>query len=171
MQELSIAIDLLQRGMRGNRFISVGKKDVTAYARMASLLKVNSSRLHEAYDHCHAALKLVPDHFMATRELGDVLLRMKRYEEAEVELERAVRLDSSRYSAHWLLGVAYMQTRQLVKAESSLRKALVLGQGRESYASIVLHYGIVLEKKGDLEQAELVWVNTYNYELCVTSFY
>ena len=142
--------------MKGNRYISVGKKDITAYARMASLLKANSSRLHEAYHHCQTALNLVPDHFLTTRELGDILLRLKRYKEAEVELEKAVRLNPSHFSAHWLLGVTLMQTGQLLKAESSLRKALVLGQGRDSYASIVLHYGIVLEQKGDLEQAELV---------------
>ena len=151
---MKTAVDLVEKGLSGNRYITVARKDIAAYVRLASLIKANSSRLEEAHQLCQTALSKVPDDFKATRQLGDVLLRMKRISEARTQLEKAIQLNPSEPTAYYLLGLVFLEMDDLTRAEANIRRSLALGGGGSSYTAFIVHLASVLERKGELDEAE-----------------
>ena len=154
MQVLNKAIGLIEKGLGGNRYITVAKKDIAAYVRLAGLIKANSSRLEEAHQLCQAALSKVPDDFKATRQLGDVLLRMNRFSEARTQLEKAIQLNPAEPNGYYMLGLVFLEMDDLARAEANIRRSLALGGGGSSYPAFIVHLASVLERKGELDEAE-----------------
>lgn len=154
LQVLTTAVELVEDGLRGNRFITVTKKDIQAYVRLANLIKTNYTRLHEALRLCQTALKKIPDDFRATREMGHVLFHMQRLEEARAYLQQAIQLQPSEPNAHYLLGATLGDMGDLGGAEVSIRHAMSLVKDAGSRLAYMVHLGAVLQRKGELEEAE-----------------
>ena len=148
------AIELLEAGVNGSRFITVSKKDIQAYVKLASLIKTNHTRMEEALQLCQTALAKVPDDFRATREMGQILLMTRKSEEAKTYLERAIQLSPSEPNAHYLLGMTHAELGDLARADASIRRALALVSDRASQLAYMVHLGVVLYRKGELEEAE-----------------
>lgn len=139
------AISLLEDGLGGNKFISVGKGDIQSYVRLASLIKTNHTRLEEALQLCQTALTRLPDDFRATREMGHVLLHMRRLDEARVSLQRAVELHPAEPNAHFLLGVTLSDMGDLGRAKASIKRAMDLAADEGARQHYMSHLRTILQ--------------------------
>jgi tetratricopeptide (TPR) repeat protein len=72
--------------------------------------------IEKAEQHLRLVLKYDPEFPQINESLGEVLLKKKAYGEATIFLERSVKLDSSSWINHYLLGVAYADTYQWKEA-------------------------------------------------------
>ena len=147
LQVLTNAVGLVEDGLKGNKYITVTIKDIQAYVRLASLIKTNYTRLHEALGLCRSALEKVPNDFRATRETGHVLLHMMKFEDARMYFEQALGLNPSDPNANFLLGVTFGELGRLDQAESSIRHALRLTSDAGSRNMYENHLRTVLQMK------------------------
>jgi predicted Zn-dependent protease len=153
-QALSKAVELVEAGLRGaNRAISVSPRDISAYVRLASLIKTNQTRLPEALRLCRAALEKTPEDFRALRETGHVLLNMGRVTEAKVYLQRAIELNPSEPNVNFLLGVVEGELGNVIVAERNIRNAMSLG-GEANARTYAGHLGHVLQRKREMEEGK-----------------
>jgi Flp pilus assembly protein TadD len=87
--------------------------------------------LVEAERLLRSAVKLNDKHFPAQYDLGRLLVRMKRYEEAVPMLQRVTTLSASDPGAHYQLFLAYSRLKRKADADQSLARFKVLEQERK----------------------------------------
>jgi tetratricopeptide (TPR) repeat protein len=86
-------------------------------------------------------------------KLGLILSREEKYQEAIVELERAVDKDPKAANAHLLLGGALLQLKKYPEAEQALQRAYALGQQSVGNAQLMLGQIYTAQQKYDLALA------------------
>jgi len=108
-------------------------------------------RLDEAEKHFQIVLERDPKNFNAKFNLGLVSVERKNYQDAILQLNQAIAIDSARPVARLWLGFALLETGDLAKAERELTKALVMG-GAECVAA---HYHLarIYLSRGDTAEA------------------
>ena len=72
-----------------------------------------------------------PDYALARLNLGEVYGKTQRYNEAIIELSRAIKANPSMFLAHYNLGTAYMLTGSYNNAELSFKACLKLNPNHE----------------------------------------
>ena len=149
---LLTAVSLVEERMNGNTHITVSKKDLQVYVKLASVLKSNYTRLPEALQFCHRAAEWLPFDFRAIRETGHVLLHMGKFPEAKMYLEHALEINPTEPNVNFLLGVALGELGDLDRAEVSIRRAMRLGSGNK--LTYIPQLAIILRRKGKMEEAE-----------------
>ena len=120
------------------------------YQKTGELDKANEALL--------SALKLAPTNFAPLVNHGIVLVRLKKYTEAEADLRAALRENDKSAIAHYYLGRALAYLGQFDDAEKELNAAITLGgeQMREAYR----YLGAIYHARGDDEKA-IVQLETY----------
>ena len=96
------------------------------------------------------ALQLAPDNPTANFELGDVYIRMRRFEEAIPYLERNLALGSGNLAAHGDLGKAFAALGKNKEAIAELTKALPSDDSGELYYQLYVLY----KKEGEARLAQ-----------------
>jgi Tfp pilus assembly protein PilF len=104
-------------------------------------------RLDDAADAFGAASKLVPDEPVLRINYGILLIRQKKYAEAEVQLARAVALDGESAAAHLHRGHALIRLGRGALAETELRLAVKLGG--PGLATAHRYLGALYVERGD----------------------
>jgi tetratricopeptide (TPR) repeat protein len=89
-------------------------------------LEAASGALPRAVTSLDRALELAPEQTAMRITRGAILFELRRYEDARMELERAIRERPSSGLAHYYLGAVQRSTRQLRAAEASASKAVEL---------------------------------------------
>jgi protein O-mannosyl-transferase len=95
-------------------------------AVLAGVAQAGSPRLLEAERHFHAAMKLRPERPDPYHNLGSLLVRQKRYEEADVLFEAYVRAFPALSDAALMLGMLRRDQQREAEAIVMLRRALLL---------------------------------------------
>ena len=94
------------------------------YLGTSAILEEGIIRLDEAIAEFRKELQIAPDDALATLRLGVVLVEARRYEEAMVLLERAVREPTAPYDAWLFLGRSQLALGRAADAVASLKHAL-----------------------------------------------
>jgi len=100
---------------------------------------------------CREALREDPDDVNFTALLGAILLKARRFDEAEAELRRAIALAPSFAKPHEDLGLLLVQQRRTQEAETVLREAVRLDPDLEQAH---FHLGRALLENGKSEEAD-----------------
>jgi superkiller protein 3 len=109
------------------------------------------SRFADAFFDFERAIKLRPD----SRYLYDyalALVRADRFDDAQTQAERAVRMDAGLADLHELLGGLHARKKELPEAAREYAAALALNPG---LARVQLRLGTVLAAEGDKDAAAL----------------
>jgi len=101
------------------------------------------------------ALKLNPKYPEALTGLGKLLRKTGKKEEGTAKLEDAVKYDPKDPAALYALGQSYLEDKRYDDAAKVFRKGTLLKQGR---ALFLAGLALALEGKGDLKQAEEVFI-------------
>ncbi|HKS08749.1 MAG TPA: tetratricopeptide repeat protein [Pyrinomonadaceae bacterium] len=114
--------------------------------------------LDKANDALESALKISPNSFAPLVNHGIVLVRLKKYAEAEVNLRSALRENDKSAVAHFYLGRALAYLGQFDDAEKELNTAITLGgeQMKEAHR----YLGAIYHARGDNEKA-IAQLETY----------
>ena len=158
-QVLTEAIGLVEVGLEGHQHVTISRSDIQAYVKLASIVKMNQTRLLEALKLCQLALERIPEDSRVLRETGHVLLHMGQIEEAKLYLLQATEAGPTEPNARFLLGVAEGELGNLDDAERSIRHSLTLSSGTNSqiYAS---HLDTILQRKAERGQGR---TTTYHH--------
>ena len=120
------------------------------YQKVGELDKANAA--------LESALKISPSNFAPLVNHGIVLVRLKRYAEAEAELRAALRENDKSAIAHFYLGRALAYLGQFDDAEKELNTSVTLGGDQMKEAHRYL--GAIYHARGDTERA-IVQLETY----------
>ena len=120
------------------------------YQKMGELDKANEA--------LESALKISPNNFAPLVNHGIVLVRLKRYAEAEADLRAALRENDKSPIAHYYLGRALAYLGQFDEAEKELTTAVTLGGDQMKEAHRYL--GAIYHARGDTERA-IAQLETY----------
>lgn len=112
---------------------------------------LEQGQLEEAATELRAAIKIDPKAANPQINLGIVLERQNKFTESLVELDKALSLDSASPAAHLYAGMASVNLKDTVRAETELKAAYELGGN--TYAIALLHLGQLYMKKGERELA------------------
>ena len=110
----------------------------------------NRGQGEEAIKEYHSALELSPEYPEALNNLGDALVRRKRFGEAIPYLEKAIDLSPRYAAAHSNLGSALAQLNRLDEAMSHLQKAV---EYKPDLADAHNNLGVVLAISGRYAEA------------------
>jgi tetratricopeptide (TPR) repeat protein len=94
-------------------------------------------RLDEAAAQLMQSRALKPDQAEVLAELGQVYVEMKKYPEAERELDRAVQLDAENYTANFGLLQIYTRTGDMRREEQLKRFRAIRDKNEEQYREMV----------------------------------
>jgi protein O-mannosyl-transferase len=126
-------------------------------AVLARLAEAGSADLAEAEGHLHAAMQLRPERPDPYHNLGALLVRQKRHEDAEAVLETYVRRFPALSDAPLLLGMLRRDQRREADAIVLLRHALALDQAsteaRQELGQALANQGARLLEAGRPEAA------------------
>lgn len=114
--------------------------------------------LEKANDALQSALKISPNAFAPLVNHGIVLVRLKRYAEAEVELRQALKENEQSAIAHFYLGRALAYLGHFDEAVQELNRAVSLGGDQMKEAHRYL--GAIYHARGDTENA-IAQLETY----------
>ena len=114
--------------------------------------------LDKANEALQSALKISPSSFAPLVNHGIVLVRLKKYAEAEAGLRVALRENDKSAVAHFYLGRALAYLGQFDEAEKELNAAITLGgeQMKEAHR----YLGAIYHARGDTERA-ITQLETY----------
>ena len=116
------AIELMPTG----KTFRVAPSHINVYYNLANLVKMDETRLQEAFQLYQKAISMKPNFVEAHMNKGDLLLRLNQTQQAREAFEMALNYDQGFTDAHYNLGSALMQLGQRKKAEKSFRTALRL---------------------------------------------
>lgn len=119
------AVELMPTG----KSFRVAPSHINVYYNLANLVKMDPSRLDEAYSLYQKALSMKPDFVEAHMNKGDVLLKMNRTREAKQSFEKALEHNPEYSDAHYNLGTTYIQLGDKREAERCYRRALAIEEG------------------------------------------
>ena len=105
-----------------------------------------------ALAHYTEALRLNPGYYKAHYNLGNVLYRQRRYEEAEAHFAEALRLNPGYADAHYNLGIALQTKGSYEAAEGHYAEAVRLRPGHAGAHKVLA--GLLNFPGGSIEEAE-----------------
>ena len=105
----------------------------------------------EAMSEFKAELANDPDHFQATLYLADSHIQMNQFDEAQILLERAVRMEPSAALAHLDLGIVYTEAD---RKEDALRELTQAGKLTPSDVNVHWRLGRLYRSMGRKEEAK-----------------
>jgi tetratricopeptide (TPR) repeat protein len=116
------------------------------------------NELDKANDALESALKISPNSFAPLVNHGIVLVRLKRYSEAEADLRAALKENEKSAIAHFYLGRALAYLGKFDDAETELNSAITLGgeQMKEAHR----YLGAIYHARGENEKA-IAQLETY----------
>ena len=77
-------------------------------------------------------IRYAPDNAVYRNNFGSALLRIRRFEEAEVQLKKAIELNDGRSNPYELLVLAYSAMNDSEAAEEALAEAVARGSDEQS---------------------------------------
>lgn len=92
------------------------------------------------------ALAVNPGSMKARAALGQILCDAGKFEQAAAMLTEAVRLGSTASSVYYAMGLSYSKLDEFDRAEESLKRALVISNGAQAQAYLLLH-NVYLKRK------------------------
>jgi serine/threonine protein kinase/Tfp pilus assembly protein PilF len=104
------------------RALELDDNSSEAHASMGVILEVFDWKWEEAEREFKRAIELNPNYFNAHYEYGLLLARLKRHNEAEVELKTSLRIDPLQSMAYSHLGSVYRLKGDVEKAEEQYKK-------------------------------------------------
>ena len=116
------AIELMPSG----KSFRVAPSHINVYYNLANLIKMDPSRLQEAFRLYQRAISMKPNFIEAHMNKGDLLLHMNQTDEAKQAFETALRHNPDYTDAHYNLGGALLQLGKRDEAKKSYRRALAL---------------------------------------------
>lgn len=114
-------------------------------------LDTAEGHLDTALQWCEAAVKLRPHQALPHLRRADVLMRLKRRDEALASLREAVRVQPTAWEAHYLLGVELAVDEKIKEAEAQFAEVVRL---RPDHVLGRLNLGIALAKQARFDEAE-----------------
>jgi tetratricopeptide (TPR) repeat protein len=145
------AIDKLNEAIKAHAEFMLAFNELgVQYQKIGELDKANEA--------LESALKISPTNFAPLVNHGIVLVRMKKYAEAEIDLRAALRENDKSAVAHFYLGRALAYLGQFDEAEKELNLAITLGgeQMKEAHR----YLGAIYHARGDDEKA-IAQLETY----------
>lgn len=133
--------------MRARKFDEAQKHLEAAYSLAPGNPNVNdilgefflaTKDLPKAKQYFDRASSLDPANVRVLLDSGDVRIQQHDYAAAEPPLEKAIALAPQSQTAHWLLGVAYLDSRDYEKSRLEATTALKLSKGPASNAQYLL---------------------------------
>jgi tetratricopeptide (TPR) repeat protein len=115
-------------------------------------LDVAEGRPETALQRCDTARQLRPGDARVHLRRADVLMRLKRRDEALASLREALRVQPTSWEAHYLLGVEYALDEKLREAEAEFAEVVRL---RPDHVLGRLNLGIALAKQARFDEAEV----------------
>lgn len=125
-----------------------------AYLHLGTLL-VENNRSSEAVPYLMRAIQAAPADPVAHRELGKAYLALDKFDQAQIELEKAAHLDPESGPTHFLLAQVYRKQALADKARAETERYAELTGGHSS-ADDPLSEGRSLVKAGKFNEAEQV---------------
>ena len=114
-------------------------------------------------------LKQQPASVTARNRLGVAYTRLKRYEAAEVEFRKAIRLDEEEPSSYFNLALLFLHQDKANLAEKWLNKTL---ERASWYPEVHYHLGYIREKESKYDEAVKEFVKELNVNpACPKSWY
>ena len=118
-------MELMPKG----KTIRVAPSHINVYYNLTNLVKMDPTRLQEAYGLYQRALSMKPDFVEAHMNKGDVLLKMNRTTDAKLAFESAVHHNPEYTDAYYNLGTTHIQLGDKKEAERCYRTALSIDEG------------------------------------------
>jgi Flp pilus assembly protein TadD len=118
--------------------------------RLSSQAYARAGDLDSALVAAEEAHRLRPDVWQSKHQLVDVLLDLRRFDDARLVAEALVALAPTEAAAHNQLGRVALERRHLIEAEHCFRQALALAPGEAVFHDNV---GIVLYQQGRIAAA------------------
>lgn len=112
--------------MPSGKSFRVAPSHINVYYNLANLVKMDPSRLQEAFRLYQRAISMKPNFIEAHMNKGDLLLHLNQTDEARQAFETALRHNPDYTDAHYNLGSALLQLGKRDEAERSYRRALAL---------------------------------------------
>lgn len=123
--------------MPSGKSFRVAPSHINVYYNLANLVKMDPSRLQEAFRLYQRAISMKPNFIEAHMNKGDLLLHLNQTDEARQAFETALRHNPDYTDAHYNLGSTLLQLGRRDEAEKSYRRALAL-DGNHIYALLAL---------------------------------
>lgn len=105
------------------RSIELNDKNIYVYHNLGALYLDVSDDYQKAEQYLKKAIELRPDYAPSYVALGDAYLRQKRYDEAEVQYNEAIKIDGNNANARRNLGELYKLVGKTEQAETQFRIA------------------------------------------------
>ena len=102
----------------------VAPSHINVYFNLANLLRKNSSRNDETLQLYKRAISMKPDFSEAHMNMGDLLLKMNRVEDAKNSFKNAIKHRSDYSDAYFNLATTCLQLQEHDEAERNYRGAL-----------------------------------------------
>ncbi|MGE3466113.1 MAG: tetratricopeptide repeat protein [Pyrinomonadaceae bacterium] len=117
---------------------------------------LNLGQLERSEEHLRIAVKLKPNAYEPLANLGIVLSRTGKHEEAETVLLEVLKIRNDSTIAYFYLGRSLLAQKKFGPAEASLKNALVLGgdemsEAHRSLANLYLQHGEDAKALAELE--------------------
>lgn len=128
----------------------VAPSHINVFYNLANLVKMDPTRLQEAFRLYQKAISMKPNFVEAHMNKGDLLLRLNQTEEAKLAFETALKHNPDYTDAHYNLGSALLQMGRRAQAEKSYRRALALDS---NHIHSLLALAGLFQEDGKSEQA------------------
>jgi serine/threonine protein kinase/tetratricopeptide (TPR) repeat protein len=134
------------------RALELDENLAEAHTSMGVVLEIFDWDWGGAEQEFQRAISLNPNHFDAHYEYGAMLIRLKRLDEAEAELQNAARIDPLSYRVHAMLATVYQLRGETEKAEEHRKKRNELDPVPPSTGSEIERIQKWIERDGRLPQ-------------------
>ena len=157
-------LDLLQTD-RGDDAIAEFKQAVTLYPQLTlaylemGKIYLKTGRMNEAVAVLSTAIKYEPNDFDAALDYAIALYGKKDFAAAEPQLKKAAQLNATAVTPHYYLGLLFIQTKDLEKAQGELETAKQL-KGDKNFPLLHRYLGGVYVAR-KLNKQAVVELETY----------
>lgn len=140
------AVELMPTG----KSFRVAPSHINVYYNLANLIKLDPSRLQEAYKLYQKAISMKPNFVEAHMNKGDLLLTMNRTEEARQSFEVALQHAPDYTDVHYNLAIALVLLNRRKEAGQSFKRALKLDS---AHVHSLLGLASLMQEDGKSEEA------------------
>jgi len=108
----------------------------------------------EAIKEYRASIQTNPSALPAYSSLGSLFIKMKKFDDAEIVLKEAAKIEGADYLIHLNLGYVYLQKKNFIEAQRFCEKAIKMNSNSALGWS---NLGLALIRQGKKDQAQRAW--------------